>query len=168
MKENYDKLLSSFSFKFNLRRYSEEFWQDLLSVLALSVAFAVLVWAGQRGHGPLKLLLRVTAADDTAPDTGGDTTDNTHGDTGVNAANNTASNTADNTADNTDGNTGSGAAGKAARNEVAAAAHTGVVVSCEWILAVAWVGMLRHGMDIVFVGGVGAKAGEGGSGGRAW
>ena len=84
-------------------------------MLALSVAFALLVWAGQRGYGPLKLLLRVTAADDTAPDNGGNTTHNTDGDTA-------GGNTADNTAGNTAGNTGSGTAGKAARNEVAAAA----------------------------------------------
>jgi hypothetical protein len=86
---------------------SEEFWQDLLSVVALSVAFAVTVWAGQRGYGPLKALLR-----------GGMTAGN--------------------------------AAGGTAVNEVAAVAHTGVTVCCEWILAVAWVGVLRHGADMLF------------------
>jgi hypothetical protein len=90
---------------------SAAFWQNLGSVVALSVAFAVTVWAGQRGYGPLKALLRV-------PADGGDGRAVTAEDT--------------------------------AGNEVALVAYTGVVFSCEFILAIAWVGVMRHGVDIAF------------------
>ena len=106
---------------------SEEFYQDLASVLVLSMAFALTAWAGQRGYGPLKLLLRARTG---ALSVGIDSRDDL------------------------------------ACDEVTVAAYEGVTLCCEWILAVAWVGVLRHGSDILLDND--DRQSEAGDQGAAW